>query len=101
GGGWSPFFVAHRSQLHRADDIPDDLAVLADPLVSALRPVLLFPPRPDDVVFVIGAGTIGILTVRALRAIGWRGTVAVLGRYDFQLELAERAGASHVFRSRD
>jgi L-iditol 2-dehydrogenase len=101
GGGWSRFFVAHTSQLHAAAELDDRTAVLADPLASALRPVLLFPPADDDTVLVIGAGTIGILTVVALRATGWHGPIAVLGRYDFQLQLAARAGASETLRSRD
>jgi threonine dehydrogenase-like Zn-dependent dehydrogenase len=80
--------------------LPDDVAVLTDALASALRPVLLHPPSENDVVLVLGAGTIGALTIAALRGTGWRGTIAVLGRHDFQLELAERAGADHRFRSR-
>jgi threonine dehydrogenase-like Zn-dependent dehydrogenase len=101
GGGWSSSFVAHSSQLHRADGIPDDVAVLADPLVSALRPVLLHPPLEGDEVLVIGAGSIGLLTVWSLRAIGWTGPITVLARHDFQAELASKAGASRVVRSRD
>ena len=101
GGGWSKTFVAHRSQLHDAAGLTDDVAVLTDPLASSLRPVLLHPPQDGDVVLVIGAGTIGALTVRALRATGWEGPLACLGRYDFQLELAEAAGADRVFRRPD
>src|SRR5690606_15814568 len=101
GGGWARYFVAHRSQLHRADTLPDEVAVLTDPFASALRPVLLHPPEEGDVILVIGAGTIGVLTVKALRLMGWTGTIAVSGRHPFQLEVAERAGADLVFRSRD
>jgi L-iditol 2-dehydrogenase len=101
GGGWSSSFVAHHSQLHTADGLDDEIAVLADPLASALRPVLLHPPSAGDVVLVIGAGTIGALTVRALRATGWDGPLACIGRYDFQLELAQAAGADPVFRRPD
>lgn len=101
GGGWARSFVAHASQLHGADGLTDEVAVLADPLASALRPVLLHPPGEGDVVLVIGAGTIGLLTVRALRAVGWEGPLACLGRYDFQLELARAAGADTVFRRPD
>ncbi|HET9440336.1 MAG TPA: alcohol dehydrogenase catalytic domain-containing protein [Longimicrobiales bacterium] len=100
GGGWSRYFVAHHSQLHDAGDLPDDVAVLTDPFASSLRPVLLHPPRADDSILVIGAGSIGALTVKALRLFGWRGDINVLGRYSFQLELAERAGATRCFRSR-
>lgn len=102
GGGWSAEFVAHRSQLHRVGDaMADELAVLTDPLASALRPVLLHPPQDGDTVLVIGAGSIGLLTVAALRATGWTGPIAVVGRHAAQAERAERAGASVVLRSRD
>ncbi|HEX7119059.1 MAG TPA: alcohol dehydrogenase catalytic domain-containing protein [Longimicrobiales bacterium] len=131
GGGWSRSFVAHVSQLHRPGQLADEVAVLADPFASALRPVLLHPPvgggeregaadagdragapaphaRPAgtgepeaDTILVIGAGTIGVLTVKALRLTGWQGPIAVLGRHAFQLEMAERAGATHLFRGRD
>jgi L-iditol 2-dehydrogenase len=101
GGGWSRGFVAHRSQLHSADGLADETAVLADPLASALRGVLLHAPVAGDVVVVMGAGTIGVLTVVALRAMGWDGPVACLGRHDFQLELAEAAGADLLFRRPD
>jgi threonine dehydrogenase-like Zn-dependent dehydrogenase len=101
GGGWSKYFVAHHTQLHEASGLSDDVAVLTDPFASSLRPVLLHPPREDDSVLIIGAGSIGALTVKALRLSGWRGEITVVGRYGFQLELAERAGATRVFRSRD
>jgi threonine dehydrogenase-like Zn-dependent dehydrogenase len=78
----------------------DDVAVLTDPFASALRPVLLHAPHEADVVLVVGAGTIGALVVKALRLTGFRGEINVLGRYGFQLELAERAGATRLFRSR-
>lgn len=101
GGGWSESFVAHESQLFAADPLDDELAVLADPLASALRPVLLHPPAADDVVLVIGAGTIGLLTIVALRATGWTGPIAVAARHPAQRERARRAGAEPVLERAD
>lgn len=101
GGGWSRSFVAHSSQLHKTDSIADEIAVLTDPFASALRPVLLHPPGPADTVLVIGVGTIGALTIKALRLIGWKQPIAVLARHRFQQELAERAGADVILPSRD
>lgn len=100
GGGWSREFVAHASQLHATGELSDEVAVLTDPFASALRPVLLHPPRPDDTVLVIGAGSIGVLTVRALRLTGWDGPIAVLARHAFQADLASAAGATTILRSR-
>src|SRR5690606_36590713 len=37
GGGWASTFLAHASQLHAADGIADEVALLADPFASALR----------------------------------------------------------------
>lgn len=100
GGGWSTSFVAHQTQLHSAEGLSDDVALLTDPFASALRPVLMHPPHEADTVLVVGAGSIGALVVKALRLTGFSGEINVLGRYDFQLELAERAGATRRFRSR-
>jgi threonine dehydrogenase-like Zn-dependent dehydrogenase len=97
GGGWADNFVAHVSQLHSADGLADEVALFTDPFASALRGVLLQPPGPEDVVLVVGAGTIGILTVHALRMTGWGGEIAVLARHSFQRDLAMTAGASLAF----
>jgi threonine dehydrogenase-like Zn-dependent dehydrogenase len=99
GGGWSRSFVAHRSQLHRVNELADEVAVLTDPFASALRPVLLHPPQPGDTVLVIGVGSIGALTIKALRLTGWRGPIAVVARHTFQQQLAERAGADTILKS--
>jgi threonine dehydrogenase-like Zn-dependent dehydrogenase len=101
GGGWSRSFVAHRSQLHRTGELSDEVAVLTDPFASALRPVLLHPPQDDDVVLVIGVGTIGALTIKALRLTGWQGTIATYARHPFQQQLAEKSGANVILRGRD
>jgi threonine dehydrogenase-like Zn-dependent dehydrogenase len=101
GGGWAGSFVAHHTQLHRAGDLEDRVAVLTDPFASALRPVLLHPPSADDVVLVIGAGTIGILTIRALRLARFRGTIAVTARYDVQRRMAKTAGADVLLAGGD
>ncbi len=99
GGGWADSLVAHETQLWAQEQLPDEVAVFADPFASAAKGVFLEPPAWDDVVLVIGAGTIGLLTVHALRATGWAGTVAVSARHPFQGERARRAGADVVLGS--
>ena len=101
GGGWGDEMVAHETQLHPQGDLPDEVAVLTDAYASAAKGVFLEPPVDDDVVLVLGAGSIGLLMVRALRRTGWTGTVAVSARYGFQARKAEAVGADVVLRGRD
>ena len=101
GGGWSRYLVAHESQLHPQGDLPDETALMTDAFASALKGVLLEPPSPDDDVLVIGAGSIGLLTVAALRMTGFGGEITVSARYGFQGDMARRLGATRVLSSRE
>lgn len=100
GGGWGDQLVAHESQLWPQGDLADEVALLTDPFASAAKGVYLEPPRSGDIVLVIGAGTIGLLTIRALRLMGWEGTIAISARYAFQGRKAREAGADEVLESR-
>jgi threonine dehydrogenase-like Zn-dependent dehydrogenase len=97
GGSWGPYFLAHRSQLfHVPDDVSDENALLVEPFCIALHPVIRNLPRDEDTALIIGAGTIGICTLAALRALDSRARVIVLSKYPFQGELARRYGADEV-----
>src|ERR687890_443220 len=69
GGGWSEgTLVAHPSQLYRVpDEVPDETAVIIEPLACAVHAALGAAPDPDDTTLVIGAGSVGLFTVAALR----------------------------------
>lgn len=104
-GGWAERAAAHRHRLHPLPDgVPDERAVLTEPLAVVLRGLALafdttagwsWPPQA----LVIGAGTIGVLTVRALRALGMSGAVHVAARHPVQAQAALAAGASRVHAS--
>ncbi|MCX7622147.1 MAG: zinc-binding dehydrogenase [Thermomicrobium sp.] len=101
GGGWSPGFVAHRSQLVPVPEhLTDEEAVLAEPFGVALHAAFQNRPADGSTVLVLGAGIIGLLTVVALRAIGCRARILVTARYPFQAEAASRLGADVVLRGR-
>ncbi len=96
GGSWGEYFVAHRSQVFPLpDSVSDKNALLAEPMASALHPLLRHPPRDDQTVLVIGGGIIGQLLVASLRALGSRARILLLARYPFQAEMAKRLGADH------
>ena len=98
GGGFSPYMIMHRSQPFRVPDTLDhDAALLLEPLGSAVHGVLKARPQAGQRVLVVGAGTIGLLTVAAVRALAPEAEVHCLARYPFQTAVAERLGA-HVAR---
>ncbi len=97
GGTWSPRFVAHASQLHRIPDrVSDKNALMVEPFATALHAVLRNFPADDETVIVLGAGTIGLCVVAALRALRSQARLVVLARHRFQADAAEKLGASSV-----
>jgi threonine dehydrogenase-like Zn-dependent dehydrogenase len=95
GGGFSPCMVMHRTQPFRIPDRLDhDRALLIEPLAGAAHGVMKRLPQNGERALVIGAGTIGLLTVAAAKALAPRASVHCLARYPFQAEAAERMGAN-------
>lgn len=102
GGGWAPWFWAHESQLHAiADDVPDERAVLVEPLAGSVHAAYLtrtgvVESATDPVIVVIGAGTIGLGAVAALRRLHPGARLLVAARYPHQHRLARSLGADEV-----
>ncbi len=102
GGGWSAMLVAHRSQLHPVPDtVTDERAVLVEPLACAIHAALRGRPEPGASVLVVGAGTVGILTLLALREFTEAGTIVVVAKHRGQRDLARRFGATEVVGPRE
>jgi threonine dehydrogenase-like Zn-dependent dehydrogenase len=97
GGGWSTFMVAHPSQLHPVPDtMTDEAAVMVEPTACAVHAALRHPIREGDSVVVLGAGTLGLLTIAALRHLTPAGVIITAARYPHQRELARALGADQV-----
>ena len=97
GGSWGEQYVAHEEQLVRVPAaLSDEAAVLIEPLACSVHAVRADPPGAGERVLVIGAGSIGLLTVAALRAIAPHADVTALARHGFQGEQATRLGAARV-----
>jgi len=95
GGGWSTLFVAHPSQLHDVpDELADEAAVMIEPAACAIRAALA--AGEGGVQIVLGAGTLGLLTIAALRRLGTPGTLVAAARYPHQARLAAELGADVV-----
>ena len=101
GGGFGQSLVAHRSQVHLVpDDMPDEAAVLIEPFACALHGALRATPGEQDTVLVIGCGSIGLLTIAALRALGCKSRILAVARHDHQRQHALALGADELLDSR-
>ena len=98
GGGWSEgTLVAHHSQLHRVpDDVSDGAAVALEPLACAVHAALSARPGPDETTVVLGAGSVGLLVVGALRRLTNAGRIVCVAKHERQRNEALRLGADEV-----
>ena len=104
GGGWAPWFWAHESQLHRIDDdMPDERAVLVEPLAGGIHAALLAWPTiahvEAPIVAVLGAGTMGLGAIAGLRRYLPGVRIVVGARYPHQMALAKAIGADEVVQA--
>ena len=97
GGGWGEKLIAHHSQLHEVPGVlSDEEAVLIEPFACAVHAALRARIAPDERVLVNGAGTIGLLTLAAVRAFTAPRQVLVVAKHPVQKELARALGADVV-----
>ncbi len=94
GGGWGISFVAHESQLVAVpDDLSDEDAVLIEPAACAVNAIKLLSPGDTAI---IGAGTVGLLTLAAARLHGGLQRVVVAAKHPAQVSWAKELGAEKV-----
>jgi threonine dehydrogenase-like Zn-dependent dehydrogenase len=77
-----------------ADSVPDDDAVLTEPLAVVVRAVNRGAPKPGESAAVVGAGTLGLLGLQVLRASEAR--VLVVSRSPRRFDLARELGAAET-----
>src|SRR5688572_2875946 len=101
GGSWGEMFVAHETQVVRVpESVADEEAVLVEPFACSVHAVRSAMPESGERVLVIGAGSIGLLNVAALKALAPSCHVTVLARHSFQAEHARRLGADRIILAR-
>ena len=95
GGGWGISLMAHGSQLRSVpDDMSDEAAVMVEPTACAVHAARAIGDRE---VAVVGAGTLGLLTIAAVRRITQpRGPLIATAKHPEQRRLARDLGADVV-----
>ncbi|MGZ8762377.1 MAG: zinc-dependent alcohol dehydrogenase [Acidimicrobiia bacterium] len=93
-GGFAELLPAHRLMaIPVPDQIPDEVAVLADPFSVSLHAISRNPPPPGGRAVVYGAGALGTTATAILRALHPDVEVATIARWPAQATLARRLGA--------
>ncbi len=102
GGGWGDYFIAHRSQVRPLPaSMESDHAALIPELARAVKAVLSHPPSPGDRVLVLGAGSLGILTLKVLEILGQGARILVAATYPHEDELARKLTEFDVVSTHD
>ncbi len=98
GGGWSTRLVAHPSQLIAVPDaLSDEGAVMVEPTACAVHAAHVVADLGPSHVAVIGAGTLGLGTIAALRHVGAApGGLIATAKHPVQKSLARELGADRV-----
>ncbi len=97
GGGWSTSMVAHPSQLHVVPDaLSDRDAVMVEPAACAVHAALSAGSLDGAVVAVIGSGTLGALTVGALKSFNMPTHLIVAAKHPEQVLAVKQLGATSV-----
>lgn len=95
-GGFATLMPAHDSMaIPVPDDVPDEVAVLADPFAVSLHGITRNPPPPGAKVVVWGGGALGTSAIAILRALYPTVDVAAVVLHPAQQALAADLGA-HV-----
>ena len=95
-GGMATHMVVPAYCLYRLPaNVDFELGALSEPLAVAVHALRLGGVTKDTPVLVLGAGTIGLMSVAAARHLG-AGPIGVTARYPQQRAAAERVGADEV-----
>jgi threonine dehydrogenase-like Zn-dependent dehydrogenase len=103
GGGWSTSMVAHASQLLTVPEgLGDEAAVMVEPTACAVHAARRVAAAGSvATAAVIGAGTLGLLTIAALRAEADVATLVATAKHPHQRSLASSLGADQVAAPRE
>ena len=101
-GGFAPYFTAHQSQLFKLPrEISAETGILIEPLSVGLQAVFTNMPAPGERILIIGAGVIGSMVLKSIRALDIDCEVTVAEPASHAAQQARRAGADHIISDND
>lgn len=97
GAGWSDSFIYPARGLARIyDELTDEQAVMLEPSCVSVHSVLCAPPKKSEKILVMGAGSIGLGIVQAIKIVEPDCELYIMERVKSKQDFALRLGADHV-----
>ncbi len=97
GGGWGEEMLAHESQIYLVpDEMTDEEAVMVEPAACGIHTALRTAIKDTEDVVILGAGTIGLTTLAAIKNYLNPKTITITAKYPVQKEFAASLGADTV-----
>ena len=102
GGGFAPYFAAHKSQVFKLpEDVAPEAGALIEPLTVGLQSVFSNPPQKKEKVLIIGGGVIGTMVLKAIRGLDLDCHVTLADPSGTAAESARKAGTDAVISDGD
>jgi L-gulonate 5-dehydrogenase len=99
-GGWREYFTAPEDEVYKiSNEVPWKDAALVEPFAIGAHCTQRGRVVEDDVVFILGTGTIGAIILQTCKAKGCK-TVICCDVNDNSLERAKKYGADYVINSK-
>ncbi|MGW9019827.1 zinc-binding dehydrogenase, partial [Priestia megaterium] len=98
-GGWTSYSVVPSKMVFKiSEEVPVEMAVLAEPLSCVISGSEKVKAQPGDSVVILGAGPMGQLFTQVLKAAG-AARIICADLSDYRLEYAQLSGATHIVNS--
>lgn len=95
-GAMAEYYIANARQVFPiSDSLDPNLGLFAEPLAVATHALNLMNPASDDVIAIVGSGTIGLALTLALRDRGLT-SIYILDKIEEKLALAKKFGAMPI-----
>ena len=95
-GGMAEYMVAPYENIHIVNDLKPEEVSFIEPLAAVIEMIYMQPPEPNSTIAILGAGTIGLLTLQVLRLMMPKNIVVITRPNSPKAALAKELGADEV-----
>lgn len=98
GGGFAEFMAVKRLGIHPLQEsLTHEQGAMVEPVAVGVHACRYGDIKPGEVVLVLGAGTIGLLSLAVAKVFGAE-RAYIVAKYDVQVQMAEAMGADGIIR---